>query len=238
MRKIQFNEDTINEIKDFIAQGHTNGEVCNRFNIKYDTLRRVMFENNIAPYKQRNCKHIELTPEIESEICSLFEESLIRIEDICSEVKLPNYMVQDVLRRNFTKEQIDKRHAKFYRESKLGLKNPMTNRTYEQHHNYKGIIDDGNGYLMCLKPDWFTGRKNKTYVFVHHIEFCLATGLTEIPKGFVIHHIDLNKKNNDPSNLAMMSMAAHARLHAMLKRMSKVQRLSHTGVGESPNAEQ
>ncbi len=34
----------------------------------------------------------------------------------------------------------------------------------------------------------------------------------------VVHHIDLNKTNNDPSNLKVMSRQAHGRLHAALWR--------------------
>ena len=49
MRKIKFDEKTINDIRTFINEGHTLGETCNRFTLKGDTLRRVMYENNIAP---------------------------------------------------------------------------------------------------------------------------------------------------------------------------------------------
>ena len=49
MRKIQFNEETVCAIRDYISEGHTMEQTCNRFNLKYDTLRRVMFENNIMP---------------------------------------------------------------------------------------------------------------------------------------------------------------------------------------------
>ncbi len=238
MRKIQFNEETIQEIRNFVAEGHNMKEIGNRFNLKEDTLRRVMFENDIKLVNAPNVKRIEITPGIENQVCNLFNDTKMRVQDICAEVKIPNYMLQVILKRNFTKEQIDKRNAVFYRESKLGNKNPMKDLSGEKHPEYKGLVDTGDGYLMCLKPDWYTGRKSQTYVYVHHIEFCLSTGITEIPKGFVVHHIDLNKKNNDISNLALMTISAHGRLHAMLNRMSKVQRLSENGVGETRNAEQ
>lgn len=37
-----------------------------------------------------------------------------------------------------------------------------------------------------------------------------------IKKGECVHHIDENKKNNDLSNLALMSVSAHTRLHRLL----------------------
>ena len=64
----------------------------------------------------------------------------------------------------------------------------------------------------------------------------LTNDKEEIPKGFVIHHIDFNPKNNDISNLALMSISAHAKLHNQIRNLSKVQRLSHSGVGETPSA--
>ena len=233
MKKIKFDENTIKQIREFIAAEHTLEETCNRFSIKYDTLRRVMYENNIESYNQSKVRSKHVVSEEETEqICTWFRETNMRMEDICVEVKLPNYIVQDIIHQHFSQEFIDKRKSKLYRNSKLGDKNPMTGKFGELHHGYKGVIDDGNGYLMMLKPDWYTGRKAHTYVFLHHIVFCQHSGLTEIPKGFVVHHIDFDKKNNDISNLALMTVAAHARLHAQVNRISKVQRLSHTGVGQ------
>lgn len=52
----------------------------------------------------------------------------------------------------------------------------------------------------------------------------------EIPEGYIIHHIDGNKSNNDLSNLQMMSREEHSRLHGKLnsnlitpKKMSEEQ---------------
>ena len=32
----------------------------------------------------------------------------------------------------------------------------------------KGIVADGKGYLMILKPSWYTGRKGCKHIFYHH----------------------------------------------------------------------
>ena len=68
---------------------------------------------------------------------------------------------------------------------------------------------------------------------------CEALGITEIPQGFAVHHIDHNPLNNNINNLALIQMGGHSRLHQIEKKMMipcKVQRLSDIGVGESPNA--
>jgi radical SAM superfamily enzyme len=72
---------------------------------------------------------------------------------------------------------------------------------------------------MILKPEWYTGRKGCKHIYYHHYVYCLATGLTAIPEGYVIHHIDGNKTNNDINNLAMMTNAAHSKLHSILNKL-------------------
>lgn len=243
MRKIHFDAETIEQIRNFINEGHTIDQTCNRFTLKYDTLKRVMFENGIKPYFQNKVTHKhELSQDDINIVCNLYSCTSMRLDDICKEAKLENYVVQKILDDNFSEDFQNKRKSKLYRSSKLGDKNPMKQLTGENHPNYKGIIDDGAGYLMIKKPDWWTTRKNSDYIYYHHFVFAKEFGLTEIPKGFVIHHIDGNKHNNDISNLALLHMSAHSRWHSMLKNLCKVQRLSEHGVGnlketsEDPNA--
>ena len=242
MRRIIFNDETINAIRDYINQGHSKKETCNRFTIKIDTLNRVMRENNIEPYfKNKINKNArkELTEDTINLVCNLFANTHTRLQDICSQAKIEYWELQEILNNNFTQEYIDKRKSKLYSNSKLGKRNPMFGKYGEQHSKYIGMIDDGNGYLMCLKPDWYTGRKNSKYVFVHSLVMCEALGITEIPKGFVVHHIDGDKKNNDISNLCLLQMGAHTKLHQLQNNLCKVQRLSNNGVGNKiRNAEQ
>jgi len=103
--------------------------------------------------------------------------------------------------------------------------------------------EDGRGYLTVCKPDWYTGRKKYSRVFYHHVVMCLALGLTEIPRAFVVHHIDGDTRNNELSNLALMSMSAHAKLHQFgrattIPKGSRVQENSkcRAGVDAVPQA--
>ena len=145
----------------------------------------------------------------------------------CKELKLANYIVQDILKSEFSEEYRNNRKAAMYRASKLGDKNPMKGCTGSNHPNWKGgIVDDGNGYQMVIKPKWYTGRKGSDYVFYHSAVMCEAIGITEVPKGFVIHHIDRNPKNNSIDNLALVTVSGHGRLHSIENNLCKVQRLS------------
>lgn len=235
-RRIHFDCKTIDAIRTFMeVEKHTVKETANRFGVSEDTIRRVMFENNITSgHPEKRCGNITiLTEELVSEVVHLYSDTDIPLDKLCKEVKLENYIVQKILRENFTEEQINQRKSKIYRNSKLNDKNPMFGKRGEQTHNWKGgIVSDGNGYLITRKPDWYTGRARSDYIFYHSVVMCEALGITEIPAGFSVHHIDHNPLNNSINNLALVSMGAHSRLHAIEKKMCKVQRLSIPGVGE------
>lgn len=104
----------------------------------------------------------------------------------------------------------DRRKRLCYAKSKFGKKNPATGK---HPVNYVGACEDGKGYLTVYKPSWYTGRKGSERVFEHTVVMCEALGLTEMPRGFCVHHIDGNTRNNVLSNLALMTISAHTRLH-------------------------
>lgn len=242
-RRIKFDSTTINAIRQFMEIEHNPISVtANRFGVSEDTLRRVMYENNIAPGhpEKRSVKPAKVSDTTISQIIHLFTDTNMPLADICKQVKLEYYIFQDVLKTYFTESEINDRKHKLYSISKQGDANPMKCKIGARYPNWKGgVVSDGQGYLMVKKPDWYTGRPNSDYVFQHSVVMCEALGLTEIPKGFIVHHIDYNPHNNNINNLALIQMGGHCRLHNIEKTMMmpcKVQRLSNTGVGESPNA--
>lgn len=81
------------------------------------------------------------------------------------------------------------------------------------HHNFTPVVSDAKGYLMVLKPDWYTGRKGSKHVFQHHVVVCENLGITAIPKGWCVHHVDHNPHNNTFDNLVLCTMSDHTRLH-------------------------
>ena len=231
MKPIKFDEKTISEIREY-AKTHTKTECCNRFSIKIDVMHRVAKENNIL-FNGREPYRSVIPEDITEQICNLFENTDTSLHEIAKSFHIKYTRLVDFLIDKYSQKVFDDRKRRLYQKSKLGENNPMLGKTGEQHPNYVGLVEDGNGYFMCLKPDWYTGRKGSKHVFYHSVVVCEALGLTEIPKGFVVHHIDGNKKNNDISNLALLSTSAHSKLHAIERRMSKVQRLGDT-VGSNP----
>lgn len=59
-----------------------------------------------------------------------------------------------------------------------------------------------------------TVQFNNKRMSEHARAFCLALNIPFIPKGFIIHHIDENKRNNNIDNLCLMTVTAHNRKHS------------------------
>jgi DNA-binding XRE family transcriptional regulator len=55
---------------------------------------------------------------------------------------------------------------------------------------------------------------NNQRMSAHAREMCIALNIPKIPKGFIIHHLDEDKKNNDIDNLALVTITAHNRIHS------------------------
>lgn len=77
--------------------------------------------------------------------------------------------------------------------------------------NYKGGRIKRNGYILIYQPD-HPRANNRGYVY-EHILVAEKTLGREIPRGYVDHHMDGNRSNNNPLNLAIMKNGTHLRFH-------------------------
>jgi hypothetical protein len=150
----------------------------------------------------------------EHKVKVLVEDTDTTIANIARQMKCRTTKIMEFIRKTYGEEYYQQRRSKLYRRSKLGSKNPMLGKYGEKHPNYRGLVEDGHGYYMILKPDWYTGRRGSKYVFAHSVVMCEYLGLTEVPSGFVIHHINGDRKDNNINNLALVSVSGHARLHS------------------------
>ena len=70
---------------------------------------------------------------------------------------------------------------------------------------YRKVSEKGlPGYTMVYQPDL------NRFVYAHKS----FTG--RVKRGFIVHHDDLNKRNNNPDNLVVMGRGAHQQLHMTL----------------------
>lgn len=94
-----------------------------------------------------------------------------------------------------------------YRTSRLGKLNPNFGKVHP-----KQDCGDGRGYLTRL----VSGKRH----FVHRIVFAEMLGIRpeDLPESIVIHHIDGDRKNNHPDNLAAVTNAGHKMIHELNKQ--------------------
>lgn len=153
-----------------------------------------------------------------TELKRLFETTDLTQDEIGDKLNLTRKQIWRRLTSLYSKEELRERKRRCYAKSKLGSKNPMYGKYGESHHQYIGQVSDGKGYLLILKPDWYAGRKGTKYIFYHHYVMCKHLGITEIPKGFVIHHKDFDPHNNAIENLELLSNSEHMKLHALIRQ--------------------
>jgi hypothetical protein len=100
-----------------------------------------------------------------------------------------------------------------YSKSRQGSKNPAYGKKREDNPRWKGACDDGYGYLTIL----WKGKR----CFVHHVVVMEALGVSKLPKGLEVHHIDGNRKNNDLENLALVTRKGHQKIHFLQVKDSR-----------------
>lgn len=132
---------------------------------------------------------------------------LLTITGISEELGTTYQNVGYVLKHHMPEAERKALKAVRYSASKTGTKNPMRHKCREQHHNWKGLCEDGYGYLTCLHK----GRR----VFAHRLVMSEALGVEpwELPKTLAVHHIDGDTENNALDNLAVCTHAGHKEIH-------------------------
>lgn len=113
--------------------------------------------------------------------------------------------VRYIVAQHLSPEKLRAEKALRYSRAKTGPLNPMLGKSGSQHHNYIGDVSDGHGYLQ-RKVD---GR----YWLVHDLVMLQALGLTTLPEGMEVHHLDQDKQHNDLDNLALVTKRGHRYLH-------------------------
>ena len=90
----------------------------------------------------------------------------------------------------------------------------------EHHHSWKGgRVSKGDGYYGIWMPNHERADK-QGYVYEHTL--VVEKQMKRLPnKGEVVHHIDLDKLNNDISNLYVCGHKEHSICHRSIERLIK-----------------
>ena len=77
----------------------------------------------------------------------------------------------------------------------------------------------GTGYVMIYNPEHHHAQ-SAGYVYEHVLVALEKYNLEKIPDGYCVHHIDLDKGNNNPENLCLMTRKDHAKAHNRLEELA------------------
>ena len=72
-------------------------------------------------------------------------------------------------------------------------------------------------YILIKAPEWYKGKLYRgRYCYEHHLVWEKENG-KPVPEGYVVHHRDGNKTNNNIENLELLKESSHKKLHGLLK---------------------
>ena len=91
-----------------------------------------------------------------------------------------------------------------------------------KHQSVKARIKIGLGAKGRKPWNYLDGnatKRNRLNTYVVHKIWCNANNFYRIPDGMIIHHLDLNPKNNHPENLLLMPKSYHSKMHNEISKI-------------------
>lgn len=86
-------------------------------------------------------------------------------------------------------------------------------RLYKMQQKPRKVEADNGRYNTSTAPEWLTKQYAHNSLGAHALVVCQHMGLTEIPEGYVVHHVNNDSKDNRFENLVLMTRAEHTALH-------------------------
>ncbi|MDG6077886.1 HNH endonuclease [Erythrobacter litoralis] len=144
---------------------------------------------------------------IAGEVMQIYRGTNHTMKQIAVHLKIGLGSVHEIIKRSTTQEERRELKRRRLRDSKLGRLNPMAGK---KPGNFVGKCDDGRGYVTEVVD----GRR----YFVHRIVMAEMIGIhpRDLPPCLEVHHIDENKRNNEPDNLMLVTPAGHRSAHYLM----------------------
>jgi hypothetical protein len=136
------------------------------------------------------------------------------IEQVAEMMGTRWHNVHGALKAQLSPAELKNEQRLRYSRSKMSDRNPMKGKNGSRHHNYRGVISDGKGYLQIKVGD--------QYMLFHRYVMAQALGLEKLPHWLDVHHIDEDPYNNELDNLALVTTSGHGKLHAKRSRLERL----------------
>lgn len=165
-------------------------------------------------------------PENVERVLELYRSrELLTVSQLAERIATSFHNVQHVLKTHMPGAEYAALKAVRKSASKMGSKNPMFGKVKEDHHNWKGLCDNGDGYFTVLH----NGKRR----LMHRVVMAEALGVEELPEHLDVHHIDGDRGNNALDNLALVTKKGHRMIHYLQVKESKALQLKQQTLAEA-----
>ena len=145
-------------------------------------------------------------------------------------VQLPYDEVRDLYAQGFTQREIGERYGVSQKSVWRFMKNNgikarvayKRDQRGEKNDYWRGGCVRSEGYIFRVALGHPKAKKCGNYVREHVLVAETALGRL-LRDDEVVHHIDGDKSNNSPENLAVMTRAEHSHYHAMVRQNNKIE---------------
>jgi len=208
----------------YLEEGKTLEQMCEYIGVKNTiTASKILREHGIETNKNKRLA--------EKTRCGLSEEEFENyvkteyasgrtMKSIADEF----HVTQAVIRKHLIRYGVIPRKSSDYYVDK-----PFANPNWRG-----GRREAENGYVAIYCPTHPNSSKRKT-VYEHQLVMEEYIGRYLQP-GEIVHHIDGDKKNNSIENLLLMTSSDHMKLHAILRRSSKLMEDLHAQSESNKNS--
>lgn len=143
-------------------------------------------------------RHLQ-DPVLRDNIARQYRTLMFSMTDIAKQFGVTHATVSAIIHEEFTDDERRRMRGANRSRSKMGEANPMFGKkTAAERILWQGRAAVWNG---------------SGYTFEHRIIAAKALGLEKLPRHLEVHHIDGDKHNNSPDNLAIVTKRGHRYLH-------------------------
>ena len=153
-----------------------------------------------------------------TEIDTYFDNPKYSIPDLTKMFGISTQSIYGHWKTKYGRDKLKERNRIVKHYKNTGENHPNYGKRGANAPKYRGILVDKRGYLIIIKPTWYTGRKSCKHVYVHHVVICEHLGISQIPHGWCVHHCDKDITNNSFENLVLLTQRDHTKLHQYLRK--------------------